>query len=95
MLFSLEYLGNKAQSHKDDWSLACLHDNLKFGPFILLAFSLSKTCVLLFQPSPYGPEIWGHTFSYLGLSQLLLLAGRLQGMLSWVGCPVALRFISL
>lgn len=48
MLFSLEYLGNKDQSHKDDLSLACLHVDLKLGPFILLAFLLSKACVLLF-----------------------------------------------
>lgn len=47
MQFSVEYLGNKDQSHPGNLSLACFNIDVKLGPFTLLAFSLSEVCVAL------------------------------------------------
>jgi len=47
MQFSVEYLGNKDQSHPGNLSLACFNVDVKLGPFTLLAFSLSEACVAL------------------------------------------------
>lgn len=47
MQFSMEYLGNKDQSHSGNLSLTCFNIDVKLGPFTLLAFSLFEACIAL------------------------------------------------